>query len=404
MILSAAWVAPVSAPPIRRGYVEIENGRIVGVGSADQLASAARARASDLGDAILTPGLVNAHTHLELTVYAGKLPPAPFWPWIRDLAAMRSAPDHAAREELAAGDGARQSLRAGVTCVGDISRENVAWKALKTIPIRKICFAELLSLADSPPRNPQELRAAVADIREDELLTAGITPHAPYTVPQAHLQAAIALAAELNRPWCTHWAETREEVAFLAGQTDALPTFLHALLDQCDVRSPGLTATAYLDRCVGACRPGILAHVNYVDDADIARLAAAGHAVVYCPRAHRFFGHRPHPFRRLQVAGVTVAIGTDSLASNESLSILAELRHLRQNVADSPPADALLRMATLDAARALRLDARIGSLELGKAADLAAFSCPANAPDPLAALIDAAPDAVGVWVAGKRVV
>ena len=105
----------------------------------------------------------------------------------------------------------------------------------------------------------------------------------------------------------------------------------------------------------------------------------------------------------LQSAGVTVAIGTDSLASNESLSILAELRHLRQHVLDSPPADVLLRMATLDAARALRLDARIGSLEAGKAADLAAFPCPADAADPLATLIDAAPDAVGVWVAGQRV-
>ncbi len=404
MILTAAWVAPVTSPPIRRGYVEVSAGRIVRLGPISELSPGARAGIDDLGEAILVPGLVNPHTHLELTCYAGRLAPAPFWPWIRELARMRRAADHAQREELAAAEGAWRSLRAGVTCVGDISRENVAWKTLKSIPIRKVCFAELLSLADNPPRNPDELRAALAQIREDELLTAGITPHAPYTVPHEHLQAAIALAAELDRPWCTHWAETHEEIAFLAGQSEAMPAFLQALLRQCGVQSPHLSSGAYLDSCVNGNRPGLLAHVNYVSDADVAGLAAAGHCVVYCPRAHRFFGHPPHPFRRLQAAGLTVAIGTDSLASNDSLSILAELRHVRLNVADAPSAPVLLQMATLDAARALRLDSTIGSLEPGKLADLAAFPCPPDAVDPLAQVIDSDPPALAVWVAGQRII
>lgn len=244
----------------------------------------------------------------------------------------------------------------------------------------------------------------MADIAEDDLLTAGISPHAPYSVPEPQIRAAIELADRLDRPWCTHWAETREEVAFLADGPAALPRFLHTLLKQCDVRSPGLSPTAYLERCVAGGRPGTLAHVNYADQSDVERLAAAGHVVVYCPRAHRFFGHPPHPFRRLQAAGVTVAIGTDSPASNQDLSMLAELQYVYQNVADTPTPDTLLRMATLDAARALHLDDRVGSLEVSKEADVAAFACSAGTDDPVVTLIETAPPPIGVWVAGRRVV
>ena len=402
MILKAAWVVPIDGPPIRGGYVELDGARIAAVGAADTLPLDAVVQ--DLGDVILTPGLVNAHTHLELTGYAGQIAPRPFWEWLLDLVKLRQQPGRVERERQGAHDGAWQSLHAGVTCVGDISRENVSWKMLKPIPIRKVCFAELLTLADLPPRNPAQLRAAVAVIEEDGLLTAGITPHTPYTVPEAQLRAALELADELKRPWCSHWAETREEVAFLAGDETALPPFLRKLLTQCGVRPPALSPGEYLARCTAGASRGLLAHMNYVDDADIRRLAELQHHVVYCPRAHHFFGHAPHPFTRLVAAGVPVVIGTDSSAGNDGLSILGELQHVRRHLPDTPAPDALLRMVTIEAARALRLDAVIGSLTPGKAADLAAFPCTPDAADPLAALIDAAPAPFGVWVAGRRVV
>ena len=403
MILKAAWVVPVVSPPIRGGYVHVSGTRITAVGPLSEL-PADVGDIEDFGDVVLTPGLVNPHTHLELSGYAGKLPPAPFWPWIADLMVLRRQPGRVERERAGVREGAWQSLRAGVTCVGDISRENVAWDVLKAIPIRKVCFAELLTLADLPPADPAQLRAAVADIVEDDLLTAGVTPHAPYTVPQDQLQTAIALADELGRPWCTHWAETREEVAFLANGPEALPAFLHGLLEQCNVRSPHLAPVEYLERCAGGSRPGTLAHGNYLSDDDIRRLADTGHTVVYCPRAHRFFGHSPHPFRRLMAAGVRVAIGTDSSAGNENLSLLEELQYVSRELPDPPSPTVLLRMATLDAARALELDAQIGSLETGKQADLAAFPCPPQTDDPVATLVDTAPTPSAVWVAGRRVV
>ncbi|MEW6251769.1 MAG: amidohydrolase family protein [Planctomycetota bacterium] len=455
MILRAAWVAPVGGPVIRDGEVEIAAGRIVAVGpvartlragqaalqhdhpqaapqhdpsqAAPQHDSSQAARQHDspqseppapagghdvleLGNVVLTPGLVNAHTHLELTCYAGLLRPAPFWEWIPELARLRAAAGQVERERAGVAEGAWQSLRAGVTCVGDISRRNLHWPVLKTLPLRKVCFVELLSLADHPPRNPEELRAAVAQVEEDDFLTVGIAPHAPYSVPGEQIRAAVRLAGELGRPWCTHWAETREERGFLLGDGAALPAFLCALLEQCGVRPPGCSAIPYLEECCAGGPPGLLAHVNYVEGDDAARLAAAGHTVVYCPRAHHFFGHPPHPYRALLASGVRVVLGTDSLASNESLSLLAEARHLRRQTPDAPPPDVLLRMMTLEPARALGLGERIGSLEPGKAADLAAFpwrrvadGATEAAGDPIAQLIDDAPAPVGVWVSGARV-
>ncbi len=403
MILRAAWVAPGGAAPIRDGYVRVAAGRVAEVGSFGAGLDAADG-IQDLGQAVLLPGLVNPHTHLELTAYTGCLPPAPLWDWLLALVQLRREPGRVERERQGVHDGAWQSLRAGVTCVGDISRENVAWQVLKDIPIRKVCYAELLTLADLPPRDPAELRAAVTEIREDELLTAGVTPHTPYTVPGVQIRAAIELAGELQRPWCTHWAETPEEVAFLAGEVGALPLFMQKLLDHCRVQSPKMTPGEYLEQCARGLPPGSLAHVNYIADDDLPRLAGAGHTVAYCPRSHHFFGHRSHPFRRLQAAGIPVTIGTDSAASNENLSVLEELRFVRRHIAEPPTAAELLEMATSTAAAALGLAEVIGTLEVGKAADLAAFPCPADVADPLAALIDAAPAPLGVWVAGRQVV
>jgi cytosine/adenosine deaminase-related metal-dependent hydrolase len=414
VILRAAWVIPVTAPPIRDGWVELRAERIAGLGQWPKRPNAPEVH--DLGDAVLLPGLVNPHTHLEQTAYADRIPPCPFWAWIARMIELRRAPGQLERERAGVRDGAWQSLRAGVTCVGDISRRNLAWRVLRDIPIRKVCFVELLSLAEHPPRNPQELRAAAAEVVEDELLTVGISPHAPYTVPAEHLRAALSLAHELDRPWCTHWAETREEVEFLRGDARSLPPEFRPAVAAAGIRSPRMSPIAYLESCRGASgdsgedgsrgyvRPGALAHVNYLEDVELETLARSGHTVIYCPRAHHYFGHEPHPFPRLRAAGVRVAIGTDGRASNWGLSMLEELRHIHEHVPDAPAPDVLLRLATIAAAAALRLDDRIGAIEPGRLADLAAFPCRADAPDPVSELIASSPPACAVWVSGRRVI
>lgn len=403
MILKAAWVVPVSSPPIRDGYVRVREDRIVACGGCGSLA-AGDEEVVELGGAILTPGLVNPHTHLELTCYAGRLEAGSFWSWLAALVELRREAGAAEREQQAVVDGAWQSLRGGVTCVGDISRRNVAWRALKTISIRKVCFAELLSIADDGPRNVEELRATAAEVEEDGLLTVGVSPHAPYTVPAEQIRGALGLAEAMGRPWCVHWCETREERAFLSGRADALPAFLTERLARVGVRTSGDSPSVLLASCSRGFRPGALAHVNYVDDADIALLADGGHTAVYCPRTHAFFGHPEHPVRRLRDAGVTVAIGTDSAASSGSVSMLEEMRFLARLELGLSDAD-VLRMATLDAACALGMQSELGTLEPGKQADLAAFRAAGAQRDaPYAGLLSSAVEVEGVWVAGQRVI
>lgn len=403
MILSADWVLPLASPPIRNGWVSVQRDRIAAVGAPPAPASPGQ-RPTTLPGCALLPGFVNPHTHLELTCYAGRIAPAPFWSWITELIKLRAAPGQTQREAAAAADGAWQSLRAGVTCVGDISRLNLHWRALKPIPIRKVCFVELLSLADAPPRDPNELRAAVDGVQEDPLLTLGVSPHAPYSVPRDHFTAALRLARELDRPWCTHWAESAEEVAFLRGDENALPEVVRNLARKCGVSSPGAPPAAALEYCTGGATRGALAHLNYASAEDAARLARRGHVGVYCPRAHRFFAHPVHPIVELRRAGLRMAIGTDSAASNENLSMLDELRFLARARPELPPAD-LLRMGTLDAAAALRLEHAIGSLEPGKQADLVALRVAgAPADDPYHALLHGETHTAAVWVAGTPVV
>lgn len=401
MILRADWVAAGDGPPIRDGYVEIRDGRITRVGTAAE--GIPSGDVLNLGRSVLTPGLVNPHTHLELTCYAGKIAAAPFWEWIAQLIPLRAAADQVQRESDAVRDGAWQSLRFGVTCVGDISRRNLHWRVLRDIPIRKVCFVELLSIADDPPRDIPELIAAFDEIREDDLLTAGVTPHAPYTVPSDQIRGAVELATARGRPWTMHWAETREEQSFLRGDLASAGRLLNQLVSSGRLASPKREPRALLSDCTRGAAPGLLAHVNYVDEIDLRPLRDAGHTVVYCPRAHRFFGHPPHPMDRLLDAGVPVVIGTDSAASNTDLSLLAEVQFLRRERLTRLSASELFRRITVDAARALGLNGVTGALRPGLAADLAAFPIRSGCDDPVSELIDTAPPARGVWVAGRRV-
>lgn len=401
MILRAAWVVPVSSPPVRNGFVEVAGSRLVRVGSWPP-PSRARGDVVDLGACALTPGLVNPHTHLELSCYAGRIPAGPFWPWVSQLVRLRRDAGARAREHEAVVAGAWMSLRAGVTCVGDVSRCGDAWRALRHVPIRKVCYAELISIADQPPRNPDELAVALDEVEEDDLLTAGVSPHAPYSVFPEHVRAAVGMAQRRGRPWVMHVAETSEEVAFLRGDAHALPPWIRTRRGD-HAAGPETTVAAAVRDLTAEGGAGALVHMNYLTPSDIDAVAAGPHTVIYCPRAHRFFAHPPHPFPRLVRAGAPLAIGTDSLASNESLSLLDELRWIRANVVQMPPADALFAMVTLAAARALGLQRLVGSLEPGKQADLAAFPAAPDVADPVSALLDSAPPASRVWVAGRAI-
>jgi 5-methylthioadenosine/S-adenosylhomocysteine deaminase len=230
----------------------------------------------------------------------------------------------------------------------------------------------------------------------------GLSAHAPYTVPPQDVRAVSQLAAALDLPWQLHFAETPEEIAFLAGDPSGIAPFIQDAQAGADFPHRAFTPGDWLQQWTRDGRPGALIHGNYLDEAAIAAVSAAGHTVVYCPLAHRYFGHSPHPWQQLRAAGVSVAIGTDSAASGATLSVLDELRLLHRLAPDLPTLE-LLKMGTVDAAAALGLAENVGSLAPGKAADFCVFICPKATRDPLAHLLGSAADPTAVWIAGERV-
>lgn len=402
-VFKARWILPVETPPIEDGAIVVQDDRIVDVCRASDLPDIS---GTDFGDCLIVPGFINPHTHLELTNYYGCVPRAPLWEWFAGLMELRPRPGAADIERAAISEGASLSLEAGVTCVGDISRTGIQVAELAASPIRKVCYIELISGAVMTPNDLPSLRSKIESLLRyacPDHLMIGISPHTLYTVLQPEIAGCVHLAAEYDLPLTTHVLETQEEAAWLRGRGEWLSRFL----SNCGL------PTASEPHCGGAMdrldeagvlrRSPLLAHMNYADATDAARLASSDASVVWCPRAHAFFGHTDHPWRIMLDKGTNVCIGTDSLASNESLSILDELRYLRERFRDID-AGVLLEMGTIRSARAMGLAGRLGSLAAGKAADLVVIPLDAGgATEPLANLLDGRQSPIEVWISGDRV-
>ncbi|MCH7840478.1 MAG: amidohydrolase family protein [Planctomycetes bacterium] len=370
ILLKSRYVVPVEAPVIEEGAVLIRDGRIEAVGRARELRAA---QEIDYGDAVICPGFVNAHTHLELTGLAGKAPPTgDFADWLRRLMAISRA-DLTTKEQVqqAVDEGLQQSLASGVTTVADIT-SHPAWTRpiLADSPIRAVSFGEVIAIGAVRDRLKERLDAASSSEHATDRLRIGISPHAPYTVEPKAMRACAERAATIHAPVCIHLAETADEETFTLRREGVFADHLRRLnvWDE-SIPVPGVRP---VDLALGTGLLGpatVVAHANYVTDEDIHKLASSGAAVAYCPRTHHAFAHPPHRFREMLASGIRVCLGTDSLASNPSLSILDEIRFLRREHPDVS-SDTLLAMGTLHGARALGLDPIVGSLRVGKWADL----------------------------------
>jgi cytosine/adenosine deaminase-related metal-dependent hydrolase len=351
------------------GTVAIQGERIVAV----EPHRAGRADV-DLGNAAILPGLVNAHTHLDLSGARGLTPPSPdFVGWLRQVIAYRRrrTPEEV-REDTRAG--LAECVRRGTTLVGDISGDGSSWDVLNDAPLRAVVFRELLGL---PVDRADAAIAAAAAWLQTRPATAtcrpGLSPHAPYSVRESLFVDAAILARDTDCPLAVHLAESRAELELLHRRRGPFVPFLRELgVWDPDglVRSP--TDVMYL--CNMRTR-NLFIHGNYL--APAARVPGDA-TVVYCPRTHAAFGHQPHPLRRLFSRGVRIALGTDSLASNPDLDVLAEARFLHRHYPDIPGAT-LLRMATLAGAEALGWADETGSLTAGKSADLIVVPLPPGA-------------------------
>ncbi len=413
----ARWVLPVTAPAVRDGAVLVDDaGRIAGVGAAAAIATPDGIDVHDLGEAVLLPGLVNTHMHLELSVLRGLLDDLTFTEWIPALLAIKR--DAALTEEdyaVAARWSLIEAVAAGITTIGATEDSAAGLHALLASGQRGVVYREVFGPApeqceESIARLERQL-AQMGDAATDRVRV-GVSPHAPYTVSEPLFRAVARLALDRGLPLAIHAAESRAESEFVTAGTGVFADRLRRR--GIEVVPRAKSTIAWLDALgLLEARP-LLIHCVHVDDGDIARIADTGSAVAHCPIANARLGHGVAPLAALLDAGVTTGLGTDSVASNNRVDVLEEARtaqlfqRVRAGDAAALPSERLLRLATLDGARALGLDGRTGSLDVGKDADLCAVSlaAPHTRPvhDPLAALFHAARGSdVLLTVVGGRV-
>ncbi len=415
VLLSADWVLPVSSAPVRKGGVLLEGGRIVAVGPAEILRhDMPRAVYRPLQGHTLMPGLVNAHTHLELTALKDRVPPADdFVSWILRLIAEKQTMNDGAIE-ASVQRGLEECLASGTTCLGEIANTRHSFRILRDAGVRGVIFYEILGRpAGDLPARIEALRTTIETLRaaSGERLAIGVSPHSPYTLsPELFAHLAAYLHTE-RLPYTIHLAESRDEMDYFRHDRGALKERLFPAVgwDPVGHRAQAGSPLAQLDG-LGLLTPRLLAvHGVHLTPREIARLQQAGASLAICPRSNETLRVGRAPIMDMLRAGIPVGLGTDSLASNRSLSLWDEMRFLRQCYQDSDTLapTQILRMATLDGARALGLAAAIGSLEAGKKADLIAVGTPASCgEDPTEALIDeTGPDALALaMVAGETLI
>jgi cytosine/adenosine deaminase-related metal-dependent hydrolase len=396
----ARWVVPICAPPIANGVVGVDGHHIEYVGPAD---GAPAADEIQLGDVVLLPGLVNAHCHLELTAMRGFLEDIDFRRWILRLTnARRAVLDDDALLDSAR-SGLEEGVRAGVTSYADTSSSGVVIRAMREAGVRGIMYQEVFG------PDPAQCEASIAELRdkvaglrylETPLVRVGVSPHAPYTVSDELFRATSDLAREQGLPMAVHIAESRLEQQLVvegAGSfADGLRRRGIPVGRRADSPIQLLARLQVLDRAP------LLIHCVRVDERDVAAIAGSGSAVAHCPASNAKLGHGVAPLAELLAAGITVGLGSDSMASNNRMDILEEARlallaqRARLGSAETPAAMDVLELATIGGATAIGVDHLVGTLEPGKQADLAAFAL-----DPLYPVQDPVTAAVFSLTAGR---
>jgi cytosine/adenosine deaminase-related metal-dependent hydrolase len=337
------------------------------------------------------PGLVNAHCHLELSHLAGLSDEAPsgFVPWVESLMAGRG---RAAAEEVRAATrrAIRQLESTGTVAVGDVSNALAHLDLLEESHLHAVVFYELLGW---DPARAESILAAASDVvamaAQPELRTrVRIAAHAPYSVSPALLSGIVRGGG----PAAMHLAESPDETRFLAHGDGEWRSFLDRRgLGHVRFEAPGLSPVAQVD-ALGGLREGLVAaHCVQVDESDCALLARRGAFVALCPRSNRNLRVGMAPVRRLLDAGVRLCLGTDSLASAETLDLMADMALLQSQFPELSP-EVIVRMATLGGALALDLP-ELGAIEPGRSADLAFVPASASPPDPLRFLTSGAAQA-----------
>lgn len=380
MIVRAAWILTMAGPPLAEGAIRIRDGRIQHVGPWKAMRRRGGESVLDLGRALVLPGLLNAHCHLDYTDMAGLLPPQRrFTDWIKLITCAKAewSLDDFRRSWL---HGAAMLLRHGTTTVADVEAvPDLLPECWTRTPLRVFSFLEMTGIRAR--REPREVLAeAEAVLRRlpRGRCRAGLAPHAPYSTRPTLLTLVAERVRTRALRVTIHVAESEEEYQMFRHARG--PMFDWLLRNERDMTDcGGVTPVQHLHR-TGLLGPHLLAvHANYLGPGDGALLARHNVTVVHCPRSHRYFNHRPFPWRRLLRAGVNICLGTDSLATvprqgrhAPELSLFEELHEARTRQPWLGPRR-LLRMVTVNPARALGLEGQAGQIIPGAWADLIAL-------------------------------
>ena len=415
--LRARIVLPVSRPPIHDGAVFISGNRIAAVGPWRELQAQADGPVTNLGEVILLPGLINAHCHLDYTGMGGAIPQQrSFVDWINWITSFKAEWDFS---DFAASwlGGARMLLRNGVTTVADVEAVPALLPEVwQVTPLRVISFLEMTGVKSR--REPALILREALDTVESFAgwrNTLGLSPHAPYSTTPELLRLAGAAARERGLPLMTHVAESAEEFEMAMLGRGGMHDWLRRN-DRDMADCGGVSPVQQLERTGLLCDRLLAVHANYLTHGDAARLGRSGASVVHCPRSHAFFGHRRFPLEELAMAGVNLCLGTDSLATltapenparsmnfivhnllpqNTSsgdagpraqrrwtprgdgtdeveLNLFVEMRAFANAYRALAPED-IVRMVTVNAARALHRGGELGELIPGALADLTAL-------------------------------
>lgn len=376
MLLRANTVLPICSPALPFGAVRVVEGRITEVGLAEALPPLPGEQIVDLGDAVLLPGLINAHCHLDYSTLRNAVTPqAGFTEWVQRLNSIKR---QLGAEDIldAIGRGYTEAQQFGTTTVCSMAAFPDLLPRLGRAPLRTWWFYEMIDIRHRI--TSEELVAGALSFfnqNADPLVRYGLNPHAPYTASLLLYRLAQACAEHSGMVVTTHVAESQEETDMFVHARGPLYDFLSGLerpMHDCGHDTP----FGWLWRNGAIRAQWLLAHLNDLAESDFALLASLAPeqlpSVVHCPGSHRYFGHPPFGFERLAALGVNVCVGTDSLASTDSLSLLGELRRVQE---DHPwlTADALLCTVTLAPARALGQEGRLGCISPGALADLIAI-------------------------------
>jgi len=393
MIIRARIVVTMHGAPIENGAVAVSGNRIVNIGTFDDVKARNAGNTVDLGEQALLPGLINAHCHLDYTCLRGKIAPQKsFTDWIRAINAEKSR--LSPKDYIASiNEGFEEAKKFGTTTTANLTAFPELIAQIQP-PIRTCWFAELIDIRAPNRANElvdfamESLRSALecADMsalskrRHVAALQTppwGLAPHALFTASKDVFHRCEQIAKQQQILLTTHLAEAREEMEMFRDASGPLYQFMKSIgrsMDDCGNETP-------LGVFVGApgCRAlphWIVAHLNELSETDFELLERSNSKfhVVHCPRSHNYFGHSPFAFDRLRSLGFNICLGTDSLASNENLSLFAEMRLFQKNFPQVSPEE-IFRMVTVNPARALRQENALGQIQPGFRADLIAVPC-----------------------------